>query len=198
MNSYVNFSDQQLVRLLKTDDRQAFRVLYDRYLRKLYYFILRTAKSPDLTEDVVQDVFIRIWEGRSHIDPEQSFKAYLYTVARYRLLNLLKRSQHESAILNEMMKYALPPENTTDLRIAFKESNGLFTKAVDQLPGKCREVFIRCKIEGLSYKQVAEELGITEGTVNSQMVKALKVIRRYMGLKDVAGLILILFAGKNG
>lgn len=191
MGKYDGLNDKELISLLQNSDEAALRAIYDTHIRQLHYFILRTAKSRQLAEDVVQDVFIKVWENRMHIDAEQPFKPYLYTIAKRHLLNLLKRVQHETYIVEEIRKYASTVEDTTDMALDFQESNAAITEAINKLPSQCREVFVRCKIKGLSYQQAAEELGITEGTVNSQMVKALKSIRSYVNLKNAIGVIII-------
>ena len=191
-NTYNTLSEKELVGLLQQGHEGALRVLYDIHIKKLHYFILRTAKVRELAEDVVQDVFVKIWENRSQLDPDQSFRSFLYTVARNHLLNLLKRLQHESGILDEIRRHASASENTTELQVDYSESNVLLVEAISRLPQQCKEIFVRCKMQGLSYRQVASELNITEGTVNSQMVKALRSIRQYIGLKATILLLISL------
>lgn len=191
MGKYDGLNDRELISLLQQGDEGALRPIYDTYIRQLHYFILRTAKSKQLAEDVVQDVFIKVWDNRMQIDKEQPFKPYLYTIAKRHLLNLLKRVQHEAYIVEEIRNNTATLENTTDMAIDFQESNVAITEAIDKLPSQCREVFLRCKIKGQSYRQAAEELGITEGTVNSQMVKALRSIRMHVQLKNTVGVIVL-------
>ncbi len=190
MTKYSELHESELIFLLRKGHEGALKPLYNLHVKKLHYFILRTAKSRQLTEDVIQDVFIKIWENREHIDPGLPFKTYLYTIAKRHLLNLLKRVQHESGILDEIRKYAVPVENTTELQMEYSESNTLLHEAIAKLPPQCKEVFLRCKIRGLSYKQAAAELNITEGTVNSQMVKALRLIKEYISFKNTILLLL--------
>lgn len=191
MGKYDGLNDRELISLLQQGDEGVLRTIYDTHIRQLHYFILRTAKSRQLAEDVVQDVFIKIWENRMQIDGEQPLKPYLYTIAKRHLLNLLKRVQHEAYIVEEIRKNTTLVENTTEMVIDFHESNSVITEAIDKLPSQCKEVFLRCKIKGLSYQQTADELGISEGTVNSQMVKALKSIRMHVKLKNTLGAILL-------
>ena len=176
-------NEEELLLSLKNGNSRALSELYNSYADQLYFFILKTAKSPDLAEDVLQDVFIKIWEARSFIDHTKPVKPYLYTIARRHLINLLKRASHEVAIIEEIKRYTPFSENYTDLHLDYSESNSVLKEAIDQLAPRAKEVFVRCKMEGLSYKQVADQLGITEGTVNSQMVKATKVIKRYFSLR---------------
>ena len=103
---------------------------------------------------------------------------------------MLKRVQHETFILEEIRKYAVTTESTTDLQIEYSESNELLKEAIEKLPAQCKAIFIQCKIEGKPYKKVAVELGIAEGTVHAQMVKALKIIREYINFKNAILLLL--------
>lgn len=191
MNGYEKYEEKELISLLKLGDQQAFGALYYKYVKALKCFIRKVAKSPTLTEDIVHDTFVKIWDNREQIDVDQAFKPYLYTIAKRHLLNLLKRAQHESSIIREMQKYTLTDENTTGLTMEYNESSALFREAMDRLPSQCREVFVRCRLQGLTYKQTAIELGIAESTVNNQMVKALKSIREFMILRNAFVLIMM-------
>ena len=190
MDKYTGLSEKELIILLQQDDEGALRPLYESHLRPLHYFILRIAKSRELAEDVVQDVFLKLWESRLQINPDKPLKTYLYTIAKNHLLNLLKRAQQESFILEEIKKYTPPATNTTDLQLDYSESNELLNEAIQKLPPQCREVFIRCKIQGMAYKEAGIELGIAEGTVHAQMVKALRILREYITFKNAILLLL--------
>ncbi|WP_285008823.1 RNA polymerase sigma factor [Pedobacter faecalis] len=197
MSRYHGLNETELVLLLKEGDENALRPLYDMHVVQLHHFIIRTAKSKQLAEDVVHDVFVKIWEKRAQIDSTQPFKTYLYSIAKNHLLNLLKRARHEHSILEEIRKYAIPIENTTDWQIEFTEGNAVLNEAMEKLPEQCRQVFIRCKIQGLSYREAAAELGITEGTVNAQMVKALRIIREYISFKNAILLVIAYLSGHH-
>lgn len=191
MHIYNNLSEHDLVRLLKQDDTRALSRLYYLHVKQLQYFILKAAKSPFFAEDIVHDTFVKIWENRQNIDPDQPFKPYLYTIAKRHLLNLLKRARHESSIMEEIKKHTLESENSTELSLDYSESNFIFKEAIKCLPDRCREVFVRCRMQGLTYKQVADELGIAESTVNNQMVKALKSIREFITFRNALLVILL-------
>lgn len=194
MANYKDYTESELIVLLKQDDQQALSALYYANVNKLIYYIQRTAKSPFLAEDIVHDTFIKIWENRHEIDPGKPFKPYLFTIAKRNLLNLLKRAQHETAIIAQMGKYAIEQENSTELLVEFNESSSLLAEAVNSLSGQCKEVFVRCKIQGLTYKQAAEELGITESTVNKHMNRGLTLVRDYIKMKNGLAVLLACIA----
>ncbi|MDR6783281.1 RNA polymerase sigma-70 factor (family 1) [Pedobacter africanus] len=190
MGKYKGLTERELIILLQQGDQGALRPLYESHLKPLHYFILRIAKSKELAEDVVQDVFVKLWDNRGQIDPDQPFKTFLYTIAKRHLLNMLKRVQHETLILDQIKKYTPFSEDTTDLQLDYTESNELLKEAIEKLPPQCKAVFTKCKIQGMSYKHAAQELGIAEGTVHAQMVKALRLIKEYITFKNAILLLL--------
>ncbi|MFA6275784.1 MAG: RNA polymerase sigma-70 factor [Pedobacter sp.] len=194
MGKYNEYTESELIELLKQDDQQALSALYYTHVKKLKYFIQRTAQSPFLAEDIVHDTFIKIWENRLEIDSTKPFKPYLFTIAKRNLLNMLKRAQHETSIMSEIRKYSKDEENTTELQLDYNESNSLISEAINSLSGQCKEVFVRCKIQGLTYKQAAEELGITESTVNKHMNRALTLMREYIKVKNAVSVLLACIA----
>ncbi|MDR2272507.1 MAG: RNA polymerase sigma-70 factor [Sphingobacterium sp.] len=183
--------ESALILRVQQDDRDAFAALYYMHISKLKIFVQRTAKSPFLTEDIVHDTFVKIWEKRKDIDPNKSFKSFLFTVAKNNLLNLLKRAQYESNIITEISRFATIADHSTDQTIGFNESSAIVAEALEQLHGNVKEVFVLCRLQGLSYKQAAEILGITTSTVNKHMHKALKHVRDYITAKNLLVIILL-------
>lgn len=184
-------AEKELMHRLRKGEEKAFSAIYEMHVKQLMAFTLRTARSKSLAEDVVHDVFVKIWDNREQIDPELPFRPYLYTVARRHLLNLLKRAAHESSIVTEMFQQAAMSENFTEEEIVYNESNQLIKEAIAQLPAQRKRVFELCRIEGLTYKQAAEQLGISQGTVNDHMVKALRSVKEYLKLRSVVALLLL-------
>ncbi|WP_443939737.1 RNA polymerase sigma factor [Pedobacter sp. MW01-1-1] len=190
MNDQHEPTEKELIERLKQGDQEALTILYYQNIQKLKYYIQRTAKSPFLAEDIVHDTFVKLWESRKEIDSSKPFKPYLYTIAKRTLLNVLKRAQHEVTILSEIRKHATATEDTTDQNIAYNESNSLIKEAIQSLTGQPKAVFILCRLNGLTYKQAAAELGITESTVNKHMNKALTLIKEFIRYKNALALLL--------
>ncbi|PRY49212.1 RNA polymerase sigma-70 factor (ECF subfamily) [Arcticibacter pallidicorallinus] len=186
-------SEEDVLHSLKQGNVSALSNLYKIHVDQLYGFVLKIAKSPTLADDVVQDTFIRIWESRHNIDTSKPFKPLLYTVARRHLLNLLRRASHEQVIVSEIKQYTTFSENVTDLQTEFLESNNILNDAIRSLSPRMRDVFVRCKIDGYSYKEVANEFGISEGTVNSQIVKATKSVRKFFQTRGMTTLFFLFF-----
>ncbi len=95
--------------------------------------------------------------------------------------------------MNEIKRHAEEYTNETENAINYNESNLMLIEAINQLPARCKEIFIKCRLEGVSYKDASVQLGIAESTINNQMVKALKYIRKYLTIKNTAILFLIIF-----
>ena len=190
MSEHKPNNEQSILERLKLGDQEALSALYHRYSGPLLYYVQRTARSPFLAEDVVHDTFVKVWQNRDQLDASKPFKPYVFTIAKRTLLNLLRRARQESDILTEIKKYTLEEENTTDLHLAYNESSVLLNEAIEGLSGQVKETFIRCRIQGMSYKQAAEALNITESTVNKHMSKALQSIREHIRLKNGLSVLL--------
>lgn len=180
------------IRRLRKGDVSALSSLYSTHHRQLLHYIFKTTKSMRLAEDIVHDTFIRIWEKRAQIDEERPIKPLLYTIAKHELLNLLSRASRESEIMAEFERSATTIAETADTALFHKEQQALVDQAIAELPPRCRQVFEKCQVEGLSHREVAATLGISESTVNNQMVKAWAHIRRC--LKTNERLVLLIAA----
>jgi RNA polymerase sigma-70 factor (family 1) len=172
--------EQDILNRLKLGHQEALSALYYLHSDKLLLYVQRTTKSSHLAEDVVHDTFLKIWQHRDQLDPSKPFKPYLFTIAKRNLLDLLRRSKHESAIISEIRKYALEEDHATEHLLAYNESSQLINEAIAQLSDQVRTTFMLCRGQGMSYKQAAETLNVTESTINKHMSKALQVIREYI------------------
>jgi RNA polymerase sigma-70 factor (family 1) len=173
--------EQDLLERLKYGQQEALSELYYLYSDRLLYYVQRTARSPYLAEDIVHDTFMKIWQHRDQLDPSKPFKPYLFVIARRTLLDFLRRAKHEADILAEIKKYTNEEDHTTEQILAYSESNRLINQAISCLSTQVKKTFILCKVQGLTYKQAAEVLKITESTVNKHMSKAIHSIREQLG-----------------
>lgn len=172
--------EQALLIRLKSGDQDALSRLYDVYSDPLTYYLQRAAKSPHLAEDVVHDTFLKIWQSREQINPAQPFKPYLFVIAKRTLFSIFRRTRHEAAILSEIKEHYQQEDQSTQKLLEYNESAAMLNEAISLLTTQVKKTFICCRIEGMSYKQAAEELNITESTVNKHMSKALQMIREHM------------------
>lgn len=181
----------ELLKKLRQRDSHAFAKLYDAYIKKIYAYALSIVKSPMLAEDVTHDTFVKLWENAKDIHADRSVQSYLYTLTRNHCLNTIRRAGRETWISDEIIAH-IPTDFENGLQFTERKETGHYIRlAIEQLPPQRRIIYDLCRNEGLSYKQVAEKLGIKDSTVNSQMVKANKTIRDFM-LRNGALLLLVL------
>jgi len=167
--------DSVLVRQLVNGNILAFNTLFRKYSCRLYRFAIGYLKSDDESEELVQEVFTKVWEKRRDLKEELSFKFYLFTIA----FNLIRKHFRTKARLIEYFKTSLLDE--TDLQTSQKITHdSLFqyiNELVNQLPERRKRIFIKSRFEGLSIKEIAEELQISHKTVENQLTDALRFIR---------------------
>ena len=175
-------------------DRVAFKALFRLHYRPLCAFAMGYLKNGDQAEDLVQDLFFRLWLDREKVNITTSVKAYLYASVRNRCLNAVKAGSKVRA-LNEDIDDRLQEEERTEDE--HTERIARVQAAVEALPEERRKVFKLSRYEGLKYHEIAERLGISVKTVENQMGSALKTLR--IELKDLVPLLPWLFwLGEGG
>ena len=175
MTASSKYDEEEFLLSIASDDQQAFSAIYRRYQPEVYAFVLRLVKVPALAEDIVQDIFLKIWEARMQLPRVRHFRAFLFVTARNHTLNVLQsisRSEHAlSTLLKEFQLLRFDDEALSNDYRRFLE------RTLESIPPKSREVFRKCREDGLSYDQVASEMGISRNAVKKHMVSALKVLR---------------------
>ncbi|MEQ6121230.1 RNA polymerase sigma-70 factor [Reichenbachiella sp. MALMAid0571] len=173
-------NDESLVLKLNEGDREAFQKLYLKYIDRIYAFVLTICKSPELSKDVCHDIFTKVWDKRHDLNSELSFKSFLFSSSKNHVLNIIKRAANENTIYEEMVaNMSMDKHFLVENEMMYNEANQLLKEAVSGLSPQRRKVFQLSRIEGLTHDEIASQLGITKGTVNVQMVKALHSIRNY-------------------
>jgi RNA polymerase sigma-70 factor (family 1) len=171
--------DIALVNRLAADDVVAFEALFNRYKDKLYSFLLQLGNSSSAAEDVLQDVFMKIWTRRHQLDKIDNFNAYLYRMAANQAINLMRRQSREIKILDELKLFNID-DNGTAQALSEKEMQDVLQKALATLPPQQYKVFMLSREHGLKYEEIAKEMDISSATVRNHMVQALKKIRLYL------------------
>ena len=168
----------QLALRIKLGDEQAFELLFRKYYVRLCSFANKFLNDPEAAQEIVQDAFTKIWEGREDIDPEDCLNAYIFKITRNLSINKLKRIKVESRYTGlYRLVYAEPQEYSTLESMLTKELEENIAKTINKLPPECRKVFELSRVEGLKYKEIADALQISVKTVEAQMSKALKLLR---------------------
>lgn len=176
--------------LLAKRDEAAFEQIFKTHFKNLHSYAFTIIRDEILAEEIVQNIFYKIWEKAEQINPGGSIKAYLYKAVHNESINCLKhlkvRYNYQQQMLHQM-------KNETDnaaKKISLKELESKLHHALNELPQQCRTIFQKSRFEELKYRQIAEELNISVKTVENQMGKALKILRS----KLIDFLPLILFS----
>ncbi len=185
MSSRLNteISDQLLVQQLKEGCEKAFKVLYKKYSNDIYAYSRSLLKSDTYAEEIVQEVFLKIWTYRHQLDNTTSFKSFLFTIARNFSYNFLRKSSKNRALREAIFyKSQVTQPKTQDEQLIEAEYEHIQTQVLALLPPKRRQIFEMSRQEGKTYREISEELNISISTVKSQVSKALKTIREYLAL----------------
>lgn len=174
------YNEQELLQGLQQGSEHAFTVLYKHYSVPLYHNILLLVKDENTAEELVQDVFSKIWKQRTSISIEKSFSGYLFVTARNRVFDFFQQVHRDQVLHARIMTIASEAYDHIEQAIFAKENADILRKAIDTLPPQRRRAFELCKLEGLTYRQASEEMGISLSTIKDHMVNALDTIRLYI------------------
>ncbi len=185
-------NDHNLVQLLQKGNVAAFDSLFEGYSQKLFGFALKYFKNESDAEELVQEVFVKVWENRQTLKSELSFKYYLFTIA---LNQIRKHFNKKATSLRYLESLQNEPEfldyqavNDDNYESALQQINLI----IEQMPPRRREIFTKSKLEGKSSKEIAAELNISAGTVDNQVSEALRFIRSRLSTGNIGLLLFVI------
>jgi len=192
MNPFLNqpFDDIYLVRKLQKGDIEAFDLIYEKYSKKLYRFGLKYLQSKAEAEELVQSVFLKIWENHKHIDQELSFKSYLFTIAYNDICKLFRRRNYKQKFIKDLLSTNHASSSQTENDIDYQSTLDRLTQIVEELPSRQKVIFSKSRQEGKTTKEIAEELNLSPGTVDNYISAALTFIRNRLHKEDIALMLL--------
>ncbi len=175
-----NEIERELLSRLRSGDEKAFEQFYKNYGRRIFGNILKMVKDQEIAQELLQDVFVKVWENRSVIDIDRSFKSYLFTISRNLVYNHLKRISLERQIEAYLSSNRSELYSHIEEDLFFEETEQAFKKAVADLPPKRQQIFIMCKIEGKSYEEVSALQDVSVSTINDHVVKGVRFVKEHM------------------
>jgi RNA polymerase sigma-70 factor (family 1) len=178
--------EKELLLLLKQGDEQAFESIYRLYSLRILQKLIRLLKDEEIAKELLQDIFLKIWEKREFLNPDRSFSAYLFRITENQVTDLFRRAAFEKKLMAHLIRVSTELYNHTEEFINFKEGNAILQQAIDTLPPQRKKIFTLCKIEGKSYEEAGKLLGISSGTVNDHMVKAARTVKKHFSHRDMA------------
>jgi RNA polymerase sigma-70 factor (family 1) len=190
MVPYNTLSDDELITFLKDSDRLAFAEIYERYKYILHAHALNKTRDREEAGDVVQEVFIYLWDKREAIQFNGKLSGYLYTSVRNAILNKVTHKLVQEKYYQSIKNFSDNSKIETDYRIRESQLIQLIENEIALLPAKMREVFELSRKQHLSHKEIAEKLDISEQTVSKQVSNALKILKVKLGTLFVICLVL--------
>lgn len=166
-----------LIGKIADGDEQAFTKLYDRYHQQLGMYLFKITKSPELTQELVHDVFLKTWQNRATLTAIRDFRAYLFVVSKNMAINHLKKMAREFQAWQDLVHQG----DTTGPEV--EEANQyttLLDEAIDQLPPQRKQVYILSKHQRLKYEEIAAQMAISRETVKKHLQSAVRSITNYL------------------
>lgn len=193
--SLINSNEKDLLSLFSEGDQDAFEKIYRLYSPRLFGFLLKLVKSEEHATELLQEIFIKIWNGRSKFDPKQSFRPYLFRVAENTVYDFFRKVARERKLREELIKINEEIYSHVEEACFTKENQLFLQNVIDTLPPKRRQVFRLIKMEDYSYEEVSVLLNISISTISDHIVKANKFVEeRLKGWnKTSIGMITLLF-----
>lgn len=186
------YEEKELFRRIADGDEAAFETFFNLYKSKLYHFMLQVTRSADAAEELVHDIFLKIWTARSLLPEVENPQVYIFVAARNKAMDHLRKVSRERHLLDEIWANLQEGHNFTEEVIAVNENQQLIREAVSRLPPQKQLIFRLSREEGLNHEKIAARLNISRSTVNNHLVQSLRIIRQY--LRD-RNLYLILLLG---
>jgi len=187
VNHLPHHIENECVKKLKKGDILAFNELFGYYGRRLYHFSYRYLRSEPECEELVQEVFTRVWEKRSELKEELSFRSYIFTIAFNIIRKYFRSRMQAGSYLGSQAKEDLNLVTTDNLDFNLLKIK--LDNLVSRLPVRRREIFTKSRFEGLSVKEIATAMNISKKTVENQLTEALKFIRSHLTSERITGLL---------
>lgn len=185
----MELSYSGVIQMVKAQDEQAFEQLFKTYFKSLHAYALTILNNEAVAEEMVQQVFYKLWERKEQLDVHTSVRAYLYRSVHNESLNYLKhhsiKSKHQTYAMQQQQN---SHEHSAGEKLAGRELEQQIRQALNDLPEQCRTIFQLSRYEELKYREIADHLGLSIKTVEAQMGKALRLLR--LRLADFLAIIL--------
>ena len=165
---------------LKKGNKKAFNIVFNFYQKKLYYFIYTITKSKYNTEEILQSVFIKIWDKRAVIDTSKSFDSFVFTIAKHLTYNHLRAIANRESLKQEVWQNVTHISKQTENDLIFSEYTDIVYDILSGIPKQKRSIYILSKEEGRTNQEIADLLGISKKTVKNHLWETLKVIRKQL------------------
>jgi RNA polymerase sigma-70 factor (ECF subfamily) len=193
LKDQIDISEITYLSALKSGDIKAFDKLFSDYGKRLYYFAYGYLKSKVEAEGLVQEVFLKIWKNREQINPELSFKAYIFKIAYHQILELFEQNTRQQAYRHRILEEAVEFTDETSERLNYQLLLEKVEKLIQKLPARQKEILLKRKKEGIPVKEIALQLGISPKTVENHLTEAVKNLKSGLGKDETSGMLFFFF-----
>ncbi len=186
----MNYSDQELTALLHNNGRIGFDLIFEQYWQRLYRYAYAIYAEETICEDIVQEVFVSLWE-KSKTQKILNLEGYLLRAVKYKVINHLrdlKYTRYHQEVLDTLV---VPPK--ADHHLAYNDMEQLLQHEIDKLPPKCKKVFMLSRFEEVSNAEIAEKLNISIRTVEKHLSDALKHLRKTLPVWEFSMIVMLMF-----
>jgi RNA polymerase sigma-70 factor (ECF subfamily) len=174
--------DTDTMKQLSFSDLRSFEEMFRQYYQMLCSYAFRFVNDSDTAEEIVQDLFFKLWEKRDELQINLSVKSYLYSAVHHRCLKFIEHRNVETKYRNYYLLHESEIDNEPQNATGIHELQGIIDQTLDSLPERCSKIFRLNRFEGLKYHEIAQKLSVSIKTVEANMGKALKLLRK--NLKD--------------
>ncbi|SDF60279.1 RNA polymerase sigma factor [Chitinophaga filiformis] len=189
---YKQYNDIQLSELVVQNDTHAFEEFYNRHWLKLYLFAKKRLDTKEEAEDVVQEVFMKLFQKLPSVHAKQSLVPYLYESLRSTMIDLFRRGKRKEEVISSFREYYEKGVYDTDNQVNYNELERLIEEEISSLPPQMRKIYEMSKKRFMSNVEIAEELNITEESVKKQLYRGIHKLRNRLGRKFWLNIIILL------
>jgi RNA polymerase sigma-70 factor (ECF subfamily) len=183
--------DKDIILKFKEGDTEAFDTIYRKFSNKIYFFVLGITKEEPVSKDIVQEVFINLWEKSVYVNQELNFENYIFTITYNAIRKYFRKKSIETKAYNYLLKNSPEGIDDSDKNLIFQELIEIANKTIDNLPPQRKKVYTMSKQEGMKIKEIAGKLNISPRTAENHLAKALKYLREE--LSDISLLTYLFF-----
>jgi len=178
--------DKRFIKRFKDGDAEAFDTIYRHYSKKMFHFALGLVKNEDIAKDLVQEVFLSLWEKRGQVDISLNFDNYIFTIAYNSIRKYFRKKSVETKVMDHLLKNSPEIIESVEGSVIYSELFELASRSIEKLPPRRKTVYQLSRQEGLSIKEIADKMSISTRTAENHLAKALKYLK-----EELAGISLL-------
>jgi RNA polymerase sigma-70 factor (family 1) len=180
MDDIRSYNEKKLLQRVAGGDEKAFDMFFNLYKGKIFAYAYKLSKSRHIAEEIVQEIFIKLWINREQLREVNNPGTYIFVMVKNKVIDYLRKIANEDGIFTQVWKFINAQQDTADKVLDAKESQGLINVALGQLSTQKRKIFLMSRSEGLSHREIAEKLSLSVSSVKNHIVETLSHIKSFL------------------